>query len=60
MQNEKKYIDAILLKQNMAEVYDCINPHDAYNRAVRAGIGITKNIIDKQPAADVAEVRHDE
>lgn len=56
----KEYIEREALLQELAELYDNIDPRWQRGRDTRLGLTMAKKVIENQPTADVQEVRHGE
>ncbi len=56
----KEYIERETLLQELAELYDNIDPR--WQRGRDAGLGLTmvKKVIENQPAGEVQDIRHGE
>lgn len=52
----KEYIEREALLQELAELYDNIDPRWQRGRDTRLGLTMAKKVIENQPTADVQEV----
>lgn len=53
-----EYIERKALLEAMGERYDCYNPDYERDRNIRKGFVFARIVTEKQPAADVTEVKH--
>lgn len=53
-----EYINKETVLQDIGERYDCYNPEIEADRNIRKGLVFARMIIDKQPIANVQEVKH--
>ncbi len=56
----KEYIERKALLEELAELYDNIDPRWQRGRDARLGLTMAKKVIENHPTADVQEVRHGE